>query len=87
MYAKNFFGYKTFSLVYIHNNRNQVKSQGKFHNRIGENIPFSDDKMPLFLAILPYGFSIYFQAFPGFFNPKKCNEYIRDFLYTQTGSF
>ena len=87
MYAKKYFGYKTISLVYINNNCNLGKSQGKFDKSIGENIPFSDNKTPLFLAILLYGFSIYFQAFPGFFNPKKCNGYIRNFLYTQSGSF
>ena len=52
MYAKKFFGYKTISLVYINNNCNLGKSQGKFDKSIGENIPFSDDKTPCFLGIL-----------------------------------
>ena len=67
MYAKKFFGYKTFSLVYIHNNRNLSKSQGEIRYLIWRKYPVLHSEKPLvfgYFVVWSFGvFGIVFYTF------------------------
>ena len=77
MYAKKFFGYKTFSLVYIHNNRNLSKSQGEMRCLIWRKYPVFYTEKALFFGhfvVMVLGvFGVVFMTFSCTKKPSKTN--------------